>query len=160
MDTEFLHDIQRAGWAIAEVGSEDVIGTCRSRGCKMAAKLAPGAFIPKVCRPDGNPHDIPIEVWQHIREQLYQRRVDLGLTIKEVETIAGIAIDQLAKCERDGSTRIPNFQTIMEWGMTLGMGFYMRPGNLPAPTLRYIVDTRDLADRRRERAEQATRQAG
>lgn len=152
MKLDFLHDVQRAGWGIVEVGQGEVIARCRSRGCNMVGRLEPGKRVPTVCRPDGNPQDVPIEVWHHIRKQLHERRIELGLTIKEVEVIAGIAIDQLAKCEREDSTRIPNFQTIVEWGMTLGFSFHMRPGNLPAQSLRVISETRDLTERRKERA--------
>jgi hypothetical protein len=150
MDTDFLHLVQRKGWQIVSVRDEAVIGRCPARGCNMVGQLAKGGLVPQVCKAERDRADIPVEVWHHIRERFLARRLELGLTIKEVEDIAGIAIDQLAKCERENGTRIPNFQTLMEWGMTLGFGFYLRPGPLPPQTLRVIESTRDAAVRRQK----------
>lgn len=153
VDIDFLHLVQRQGWSIVSADEDGVTARCRSRGCNMGAKLAYNGAVPKVCKPDEGPQEIPVEVFEHVRVVLKARREELGLTIPELEDVIGMARDQIAKCERPNPTRIPNMQTIMEWAGALGYRFAMVPTNMPAITLRYIEQTRAQLEYRKAKAE-------
>lgn len=148
---EFMHRVQRQGWSIVSADESGVTARCRARGCAMGARLSLDGHVPKVCKPDTGPQEITVEVFEHIRVTLKARREELQLTIAELEDIIGMARDQIAKCERENPSRIPNVQTIMEWGEALGYRFAMIPANLPAITLRHIETTRDVAEWRKKK---------
>lgn len=152
MDAKFLKDVEGAGWSIEAVDDDSVIGKCPSVGCQMRAKLDHGKRIPQVdpgCRRDIL--DRKVGSYDEVREILRERREGLGLTIREVEEIAGCAVDHMAKAEKDGPVKVPNVQLLVEWMQALGLELVVRPGELPAYTRRVIVETRDKLDSRRNR---------
>ena len=152
MDQKFLKAVENAGWSIESVDADSVVGKCPSVGCQLRAKLAHDKPVPRVdpsCR--RNVLDRKIESYDDVRELLRARREGLGLTIREVEEIAGAAVDHLAKAEKDDPSKLPNVQLLVEWLQALGLELVVRPGELPAYTRRVIVETRDKLDARRRR---------
>ncbi|MFW8636972.1 helix-turn-helix domain-containing protein [Cribrihabitans pelagius] len=85
------------------------------------------------------------------RMALRARREALGLTISEVEELAGATVDHLAKAEKDGSSKLPNAQLLLEWAQALGYEVVLRPTELPAYTRRVICYTRDRLEARQKR---------
>lgn len=87
-----------------------------------------GGFVPAIdpgCRRD--PMDVQVATYDDIRRQLRTARESLLLTIREVEDIAGLEPDPLAKVERDGTKKIPNVQTLSDWAGSLGFEIVQRP---------------------------------
>lgn len=146
----FLRDVQKAGWAIEEVTDDTCTVKCPAHGCAMRARLKQGGAIPRR-EGQGQTWDQSVTSFDEVRETLRQRRQELGLTIPEVEEVAGIAGDHLAKFERDNFDKIPNTQLFFEWANALGMQVILRYGDLPPVTLRWIADTRDRAEARQRR---------
>lgn len=152
MDPKFLKDVENAGWSIEAVDQDSVVGKCPSVGCQLRAKLEQGRYIPRVdpsCRRSVLDHKV--SSYDEVRELLRQRREGLGLTIREVEEIAGAAVDHLAKAEKDDPSKVPNVQLLIEWLQSLGLELVVRPGEMPAYTRRVIAETRDKLEARRRR---------
>lgn len=152
MDAKFLKQCEDAGWHIEAAGDDFVIGKCPSVGCGLRAKLEQGKAVP--CADPGRRRDIldqKAEFYDDARMILRARREGLGLTIREVEEIAGAGVDHLAKAEKDDPTKIPNAQLLIEWAQALGFEVVLRPTELPAYTRRVICDTRDRLDARTKR---------
>lgn len=161
MDAKFLKDVQAKGWAVQAVTGDAVIAKCPSAGCLLHAKLEPGSPVPVVdpgCRRD--PIDRQVSTYDEIREMLRERRETLLLTIREVEEIAGLEPDLLAKVERDGTKKIPNVQTLLDWSGSLGFEIVMRPIPLTAYAVRTIIETRDKTAARTKRMSLENRRRG
>ena len=92
-----------------------------------------------------------VPTWDDIRCLLRDQREKLLLTIREVEEIAGIEGDLLAKVERDGSKKIPNVQTLSDWAGALGFEIVLRPIPLTSYAIRTIIETRDKTAARTNR---------
>ncbi|MDF3426580.1 helix-turn-helix transcriptional regulator [Sulfitobacter sp. KE29] len=161
MDTKFVKDVQMAGWSIQAVSEDAVIGKCPSAGCNLHAQLQPGAAIPAVdpgCR--RNPIDAKIKTYDDIRRAFRKRRENLLLTIRELEEVAGLEPDLLAKVERDGTKKIPNVQTLLDWAGALGFELALRPVPMTPLALRTIVETRDKSAARTKRMTLENRRRG
>jgi transcriptional regulator with XRE-family HTH domain len=154
VESEFLKTVQKAGWQIERVSETDVTGKCPSIGCEMRAKLKPDAMVPQVassCR--SSPIDLPVEDFDGLRRLLRSRREALALTIREVEEIAGITVDYLAKFEKNDPSKIPNMQTALDWIQSLGYEVVIRPAEMTPYALRVICETRPKYESRKRRFE-------
>lgn len=152
MDQKFLKNVQAAGWRIVGVDETSVIGACPSVGCGLKAKLDQGKKVPEVdpgCK--RNVMDRPVASFSEIRDVLRPRREELGFVIKDVEEIAGLAVDYLAKFEKDDPSKIPNIEAVMNWAEALGYEFILRPKEMTPYALRRLAETRDKLDKRRRR---------
>ena len=163
MDTKFLEQIQDAGWHLEQVGQRQVIARCPAEGCGMRALLSSGAPVPKV---DPNNArfglDRPVEHYHDFRRILRERRESLGLRIGDVEEVSGVGTDYLRKAEKEDPTKIPNFQTALDWAQSLGYEIVLRPGTISDRlSLRTICDTRDNLEKRiRRNARDRNRRGG
>jgi len=161
MDANFLKELEEAGWHIERVSETGAVCKCPASGCSLRAQLKQGGRIPKV--DPGKRRDMidnPIAQYDDIRRLLRARREGLGLTIREVEELAGMATDHLAKMEKDEPTKIPNSQVLIEWALSLGYELVFRPTQLPAYTRRVVAESRRQqgARQRRFRLERERRQ--
>lgn len=161
MDVKFLREVQAKGWHVEAATETAVIAKCPSVGCNLRAKLACNAHIPEV---DPNKSrgilDRKVEKYDDIREILRARREGLALTIREIEEISGIAVDHLAKMEKDDFRKQPNAQTLIEWAQALGFELVLRPIDMPIYALRTICDTRDKLASRSKRFSLENRRRG
>ena len=82
------------------------------------------------------------------------------MTIRELEEVAGLEPDLLAKVERDGTKKIPNVQTLLDWAGALGFELVLRPVPMTALALRTIVETRDKTAARSKRMTLENRRRG
>jgi transcriptional regulator with XRE-family HTH domain len=152
MDPKFLKECEDAGWHLEFVGDDFVVGKCPSVGCGLRAKLDQDRAVP--CADPGRRRDVldlKVGSYDEARTVLRERRETLGLTISEVEELAGATVDHLAKAEKDGPSKVPNAQLLLEWAQALGYEVVLRPTELPALTRRVICDTRDRLEARRKR---------
>lgn len=161
MDAKFVKEVQAQGWSVQAVDDDAVIAKCPSAGCGLHAKLVYGQHIPAVdpgCR--RNVLDQEVATWNDIRLKLREQREMLRLTIREVEEVAGIEPDLVAKVERDGSQKIPNVQTLMDWAGSLGFELVMRPIPMTGYAIRTIIETRDKLAARSKRMTLENRRRG
>ena len=152
MEPKFLKDVQAAGWHVEAVTTDAVIGKCPSVGCNLRAKLQHGAYIPQVdpgCRRDLI--DQRVESYEDIQAILKARREGLSLSIREVEEIAGIATDHIAKMEKVNPTKLPNAEALIEWAQALGFELVFRPAPMTSYAIRTICETRDKTASRQKR---------
>lgn len=152
MDPKFIKSVQASGWHIEAVTDNSVIAKCPSVGCNLRAELKLGGYVPDV-DPNQNRDliDRKVETYDDIRVLLRERRENLLLSIREVEEIAGLETDHLAKIERNDHNKIPNVQTLLEWSESLGFEIVLRPRPMTSYALRTICDTRDRAASRSKR---------
>ena len=161
MDQKFLRDVQAAGWQIRAVDQDKVVAGCPRSGCTLNVNLRNGAKIPETCREGPDLAEVRVRTYDDARLFLRDRRESLSLTIREVEEVAGAAVDHLAKAEKDNPSKFPNAQLLIEWAASLGYDLVLRPAMLPGMALRYISDTRsEVGARSRKRAYHEARRAG
>lgn len=161
MDIKFVKQVQASGWSIQSVTPDSVVAKCPSAGCNLYAELKQGAVIPVVdpgCRRD--PIDVQMPTYDALRKMLRTHRESLLLTIREVEEVAGLEPDLLAKVERDGTKKIPNVQTMLDWAGALGFELVLRPIPLTPYAMRTIVETRDKTAARTKRMTLENRRRG
>lgn len=152
MDRKFLTAVQLAGWTIASVEEDHVIGRCPNSGCGLVAKLSQDAHVPVVDPTRRRPVlDKTVVDYDDLRTYLRARREDLCLSIRDVEEIAGLECDHLAKMEKDDPARLPNLQMVLYWANAVGMDIVLRPMLMPPIALTAIADTRDKVEQRRQR---------
>lgn len=157
MNRDFLEKVQAEGWQIVEVFRDGCTARCPSQGCSVRAKLRQSAGVLPGPRSGDEAPDLAVQSFDELRQELRRRRKTLCLTIREVEDIAGITDDYLAKFERDnwrdGSNwgKIPNVQAAIEWANVLGYDVVLRPRPLPAATLEAVAGSRDAVKRRVKR---------
>lgn len=149
LSPEFMRQIQQAGWVILAADEEVVIGACPRAGCGLKVRLQEGREIPQTEKSNPALAEIPVEQFDDARVAMRDVRERLGLSIKDVEEAAGLAVDYLAKFEKDDPSKIPNAQTFLEWIQALGYTVVLRPTGLPPYTLRIIAQTRQLLGVRR-----------
>ncbi len=149
LDQFFLRQLQRLGWIILAAEQDRVLCGCPREGCEVKLCLTPKSHIPQTSGRGPDYADIAVENFEDARLFLRQRRENLGLIIREVEDVAGIAGDFLAKFEKDDPSKIPNAQTFIEWAQTLGYEVVLRPGKLPPYALRVLAETREKLHQRR-----------
>lgn len=159
----FLKSIEERGWMVETADKGGCIAKCKTPGCSMRIRIKEGGVIPY--REVGPKHslDQPIHSFDDVRNVLRDRRENLGLIISEVEEVAGIAGDHIAKFECDGyqkHARIPNVQTFLYWANALGYEVVLRPSVLPAVTCRRISETREQWPTRRKRTQRLRRREG
>jgi len=152
MDPALLREIQRHGWLIESVTETDCVVKCPVEGCGMRTRLKKGKGIPPRLNATVQLTETA-KSFDEIRAMLRQRRLDLALSITEVEEAAGMAVDHLAKFERPEFSKIPNLETLIIWAGALGFELSLRPADLPLLTLRTISETRPMVkDRKRRQA--------
>ena len=151
IDTQFLRAVQDQGWQILDVQPDSVTGACPRMGCKVRAKLQPGASIPKTCGSGAALPEFVIVGYDEVRRFLRRRREYLGLSQRDAEECAGMAVDHLAKMEKDDPSRIPNIQTFIEWAQTLGYEVVLRPTDMPLVTLSRLSSIAQGVRRRLQR---------
>lgn len=145
MDQGFLRDVQRAGWQITGVDGQAATVACPRAGCSLKVRLKSGAKIPQACATGPDLAEVTVTTFEDARVFLRARREALGLTIKELEEVAGAAVDHLAKAEKDNPSKYPNTQLLIEWATSLGYEVVLRPAAMPAMALRYLADSRSQA---------------
>lgn len=161
MEPKFVREVQKAGWHVESVNLDDVVARCPSVGCGLRAKLSQSAKIPEVdpgCR--RSVIDLPVHDFEDIRKALRTRREELALTIREVEEIGGIAVDYLAKFEKDDPSKYPNAMLLIEWAQTLGYELVLRPAEMTPYAIRTICDTRGKVASRQKRFSVEERRRG
>jgi len=144
IDPTFLRQVQTAGWQIAGATETAIIAACPTDGCSVRVTFTAGQPVRFACKPSQNA-DCVVGSFDAGRNVMRKRRLELALTIKDVEDIAGIAVDFLAKFEKDNPSKIPNAQTFIEWAQALGYDVVLRRSTLPLYALRLIADTRPQA---------------
>lgn len=149
VDPKFLAEVERAGWLVHAVDQDAVIAACPRAGCALRTKLRSGVKVPETCRPGPDLAATRVTNFDVGRVFLRQRRENLGLTIREVEEIAGAATDHFAKAEKDNPSKIPNTEIFIEWAASLGYEVWLVPGQLSPYARRMIVDTRAQLKSRR-----------
>lgn len=144
VSVDFLKDIQLRGWPIERVNPDDVVVSCPNAGCSVRVRLKTATVIPESCSANGAAREQTVKFFDDARVFLRGKREDLRLTIKDVEFVAGMADDFLAKFEKDRPSKYPNVQTFIEWAESLGYDVVLRPAPLPARALRVLAETRHL----------------
>lgn len=142
MDQNFIAEVEKAGWLIKAVDMGDVLAGCPRAGCALTVRLKQGAAIPQTCRRGPDLASVAVNSWSDAATFLRKRRDDLGLSIKDVEEVAGAATDHFAKAEKDNPTRIPNAEIFIEWAGALGYSVVLVPGQLTPYARRVIAETR------------------
>lgn len=151
MDAEHLKTVQRRGWILAASTADRAIARCPRPECGLLVQFREGEPVPH-CKPPGpGVLDRSVASYSDFQEALRARRQDLGLTIAEVEDLSGMAAAHLAKAEKPDPSRVPTFNILAEWASSLGFEIILRQCGLPPLTLRYIADTREKAEQRRNR---------
>ena len=140
-----MRDVQKAGWQIASVDSEAALVACPRAGCSLKVRLRSGSKIPPACLSGPDMAQVVVTTFEDARLALRARRESLGLTIKELEEVAGAAVDHLAKAEKNNPSKYPNTQLLIEWATALGYEVVLRPAPMPAIALRYLADSRSQA---------------
>lgn len=160
MSTEDLKRAQDRGWVIKSASDTAMTVQCPSHGCNLMAKIQYGGHVPQVdpCLSRA-PDEQPIGSYEDLRLILRARRRELGLTITEIEEVAGLTKDHIAKAEKNDPTRIPGMDTISFWATALGYEIVLRRGPLPKVTLRTITETRRYQESRRQVARRQERLA-
>lgn len=151
VNQDFLAAIQMAGWLIKAVDEDRATVSCPRAGCGLDLTYRPGGKIHEACAKEPTIAQCAVELFADARKFLRQRREDLGFSIKDVEEVAGMAVDHLAKFEKDDAYRIPNAQIFFEWARALGYQVVLRPHpkGLPNYALRMVAETRDKQTMRR-----------
>lgn len=161
MDQSFLKDVQQKGWPIQTVTEDTVVSPCPNAGCSVRVNLKSGTKIPTACRAGVELRSQVVTVFDDARVFLRSRREELRLTIRDVESISGMADDFLAKFEKEKPSKYPNVQTFVEWAQSLGFKVVLMPAEFPPLALRVIAETRHLIPARDQMTSQhhARRQA-
>ena len=147
---EFLRRVQDAGWNIVGVDQVSLWIGCPWAGCGLKTRHKAGSAIPTACRSELPIAEIVLEDYvRQARPALRDRRQQLGLSIKELEYVSGIAGDHLAKMEKNDPSKIPNILTFTDWARTLGFKILLVPDAMPQVMLTQIAETRAAQDRRR-----------
>lgn len=152
LTTGFVKDVQGAGWNVIASDVESVWVGCPRGGCNLRLRIKAGSSIPTVCRAKAPLPEIVVNSYLNdARPALRERRVELGLTIKDVEDVSGIAPDHLAKMEKDNPSKVPNILTFIEQAQALGYDLVLRPSDagLPPVTIGRIVETRPIQEKRK-----------
>ena len=149
MSVDDLKKAQAAGWMVEGALEDGILCRCPSHGCGLRVKIKYGAPIQQ-CDPglSRHPADRPIGSYEEVRQLLRERREDLLLSIPEVEEIAGLTKDHLAKAEKDNPSRLPELDTILVWAQALGFEMVLRPTPLSNMGLRLIDETGRYRSRR------------
>ena len=154
LTTGFVRDVQGAGCNVIAADEGSVWVGCPRGGCNLRLRIKAGSAIPTVCRAKAPLPEIVVNSYiNDARPALRERRVELGLTIKDVEEVSGIAGDHLAKMEKDGPSKIPNILTFIEQAKSLGYDLVLRPSDegLPTVTIGRIIETRPIQEARKTR---------
>lgn len=144
MDQSFLKDVQAKGWPIELVTEDLVVSPCPNLSCNVRVNLKNGTKIPTACKPGVEPRSQVVTVFDDARVFLRARREELRFTIRDVESISGMADDFLAKFEKEKPSKYPNVQTFVEWAQSLGFKVVLMPAELPPLALRILAETRHL----------------
>lgn len=155
MNPDFLKSVQRCGWQVQSADESGCIARCPTPGCGVRVALKSSSSIPKRAV-EGWTIEKVVDSLDTGRRFLKERREDLCLTIAEVEEIAGMATDHLAKFEREnwataGTVRSLNFETFKNLAEALGYRVVLVPGLLPPLALRIISETRHMVPGRVKR---------
>lgn len=154
MDPKFLKRIQEAGWQIVHVEHDSAVMGCKREGCGLKSRIKSGAAIPMAASKLPALAEHAVNGFDDARVFLRQRRENLALSIKDVELVAGIAVDYAAKFEKDEPSKIPNVETFIDWAGALGYQVVLRPVELPPYTVRVIAETRTMVKSRIRMARQ------
>lgn len=147
---EYIRRVQDAGWHVVAADLESVWIGCPRGGCNLRTRLKAGGAIPTVCRSAPPIATITVDDYMRVaRPALRDRRQQLGLTIKDVEEVSGIADDHLAKMEKDDPSKIPNILTFIDWARSLGFQLVLVPDAMPQVTITKIAETREAQERRK-----------
>lgn len=148
IEQAFLREVQRRGWTIEAVDTASCIARCSD--CALRVKLTPDGHIPSKTA-TAYQSDVVLRSNEDGRVALRERRQELGLIITDVEHIAGLTPDHLAKAEMPNPSRVVNVDTFTIWANALGFDVVLRRKELPPVTLRAIIDTRLMAAARQRR---------
>jgi hypothetical protein len=140
-DPRFPQRVQSAGWVIRALTETGVIAACPRGGCSLKVDLREGAPIPTACAPVDT-KEIVVGSYEEMRVALRQRRQTLGMTIPDVEEIAGMASSHLAKAEKNDPSRIVGIDISALWAGALGYDIVLRPKPLTPKALRVLTEKR------------------
>jgi transcriptional regulator with XRE-family HTH domain len=147
---DFIRQVQDAGWHIVAADTDSVWIGCPRGGCNLRTRIKAGSSIPRTCRSEAPVGMIEVDDYVNVaRPALRERRQQLGLTIKDIEEVSGIADDHLAKMQKENPSKIPNILTFTDWARSLGFKLVLIPAELPQVTINKIVETRPAQERRR-----------
>lgn len=144
---EFLKSVESRGWMVETFDGKHCIARCKSPGCSLRIQMEVGKHVPIREVDQSHLLDHVLHEYNDARKVLRDRREDLGISIAELEEVAGIAKDHLAKFEPDGyrkHNRVPNIEIFLWWANSLGYEVVLRPKELPPITCRAIAETRHL----------------
>lgn len=146
---EFLREVQRAGWDLMSVDLGSALVSCPRQGCNLRVRLKSGTAIPETCGRGPDLRETVVRSYEDARIALRNKRHSLTLSIAEVEDIAGMASDHLAKAEKENPSRILTTNIFLEWCEALGFEVVLRPKELSPYALRVISQTRARSEARR-----------
>lgn len=141
IDPEFMRQVQAAGWTISYMGGDKLICECQRDGCALKVALSPAKPVPETNARGPKLSEVSVASFEEARRFLRDRREALGLSMADVEDIAGLAGYHIGKMEKDGPSKIPNFETFLLWANALGYDIILRPGKLPPRALRIMAKT-------------------
>ena len=152
----WLREVQRRGWRIMEADETSCIVGCDNSNCGLRVKLREGGSIPGRVSYRDDSGTIPLTYNDDATDAIKGRMRDLTLTMAEVEDIAGLEPDHLAKILAPNvHSRVFTVGTLAPVAAALGLKLVLVPADLPPITLRYLAQTRSQQARRRKA--QATR---
>lgn len=146
VDQNFLNEVEKAGWVLRYVKQEEVLVICPRHGCDLRITLKPNQPVPNSCGAMPETKEIVFDSYDAWRKFMIDRREGLGLSIRDMEAIAGLADDHLAKIESE--TKIPNLETAIMISQAAGVQLFARFAPLIKLAKRTIVDTRDQLESR------------
>lgn len=149
IDKKFLDLVQENGWRIDAVTSSEVTAGCPRKGCGVRVKLRPVGPVPKACTGDDF-DEITLNSPDDFRRGVRAKRMALGLSIEDMEWIAGLSTDHIAKMEKPRPSKMPGLMALFTWAEAAGFQIMLRPKELPEQTLRQLIETRDQFNRRRQ----------
>ncbi len=148
-----LIEAQDKGWLLEDSDAAVVHVACPRAGCGLTLTLREGEPIPSCAT--GEAQEVIVATHEDARRFLRARREQLGLSISDVEHLAGLASSHLLKAEKDNPARKVELDTLTLWANALGYAVALVPAPLHSATLRLIADTRHLQEQRQRTARQA-----
>lgn len=146
VDQKFLQAVEEAGWVLAYVRADQCSVMCPRSGCDLRITLRPGAPVPNSAGAMPETKEIAFDSYDAWRKFMVDRREQLGLSIKDMEAIAGVADDHLAKIET--AVKIPNLETAIMLSQAAGIEIFARFSPLRKIAQRTIIETRSQLEAR------------
>lgn len=145
----WLDAAKKNGWLLREHSGPNVRLHCRFIGCPGCIERVPDELGP-VPEPCALPH---VDKWGRSTYQQYvklvielkRRRNALGLSQQAVNAASGLADGHISKLE--ALHRTAQFDTLVIWAATLGLGISLEPCDLPEVTVKELGAAHTDAER-------------